>query len=152
MFVPAVSASSEHSLYSGKEINKPPADEISYIVLPPGEILPDSDDPLISSQSTGSVTKGQLRYSYLTLGSNVNSLEMDLNWRSTSNSLSLKIMDPRGSNVGTYLDSADGIKDGRIHLIIRSSSGYLVPGKWTFTIKGESVSGTLRYTFDLYTH
>ncbi len=82
----------------------------------------------------------------------MNFLEVDLNWGDTSDSLTLTIYTPSGSKLGTYRDSSDGSTNGRIHLNIDPSQGYVQQGTWKFNVYGESVSGTEDYTFNVYQH
>ncbi|HII00406.1 TPA: hypothetical protein HA351_01715, partial [Methanosarcinaceae archaeon] len=82
----------------------------------------------------------------------VNYLEVDLNWGDTSDSLTLSISTPSGSNLGTYHDNSDGTVNGRIHLSIDPAQGYVEQGTWKFKVYGESVSGTEEYTFNVYQH
>ena len=89
----------------------------------------------------------------MSVGSGVNYLEVDLNWGDTGDSLTLKIYNPSGTQVGgTYRDSSDGSVNGRIHLNITPSSGYVQQGSWKFKVYGESVSGSESYTFNVYQH
>ncbi|MDI9395252.1 MAG: hypothetical protein QM426_07475 [Euryarchaeota archaeon] len=86
------------------------------------------------------------------VGSGVNYLEVDLNWEDTSDSLTLSVYTPSGNKIGTYRDSSDGSTNGRIHLIIDPSQGYVQQGTWKFKVYGESVSGTEDYTFSFAMH
>lgn len=152
MLVPVVSASQGHARDSGKEVNND-ATAISYSILPAGGSSPDTGDTRIYPLSTSSISKGATKTSSLKIGSAVHSIEVDLTWRGSGNSLSIKIADPSNNNLGTYYDSADGKVDQRIHLLIYPPTGtaYMKQGTWIFTIKGESVSGTIYYTATFYT-
>lgn len=150
--VPAVSASHVNAGNSGKEVNKPTA-EISYIVLPAEGSSIDNGDSRIYPLSTMSIATGVTRRTSLSIGSKVNSIEEDLKWVGSSNSLSLNIADPSNTNLGTYYDNSDGKIDQRIHLFIYPSKGttYIKQGTWIFTTKGESVSGTINFSIIFYT-
>jgi hypothetical protein len=151
--VPAVTATPEHAVYSAKDVNKP-TDKTSYSIVPAAEeSSPNTGNPRVSSQTVGTAYKGKSYNSYINIGP-VNWLEVDLKWGVASNSLSLTIYNPSGSNLGTYYDSSDGKIDGRIHIAIYPSSRYLDQGRWTFTTKGVTVSGTKgqSYTLYFYTH
>lgn len=104
------------------------------------------------SKAIYTISNGQTRYYYLNVGSAVNWLEVDLNWGNTANTLSLNILNPSRSNLGTYFDNADGKIDGRIHLSIYPSGTYIPQGQWVFKVKGDSVSGTQQFTIMFYTH
>lgn len=149
--VPAVSASPVNAGNSGKEVNKPTA-EISYIVLPAEGSSLDNGDPRIYPLTTVGISQGGSRKTYLPIGPKVNSIEVDLKWPA-GNILSLNILDPKNVNLGTYYDNADGRTDQRIHLFIYPSKGttYITQGTWTFTVKGESVSGTISFSIMCYT-
>ena len=82
----------------------------------------------------------------------MNYLEVDLNWGDTSDSLTLSIYTPSGSNLGTYRDNYDESVNGMIRLNIDPSQGYVQQGTWSFKVYGESVSGTQSYTFNVYQH
>lgn len=147
--VPAVSAG---QVYPDKEIigDKP---KISYIVSPAGEYTLNTDNSHVYSAATYKIEAGTTKYhSSPYLGSEIHWLEVDLRWGVSSNSLALKIYSPSNSILGTYHDNSDGKIDGRIHLSIYPSTGYIEQGKWQFKLYGESVSGTQRYTFNLYGH
>jgi hypothetical protein len=100
------------------------------------------------------ISTGQTRNFNLNAGSGVNCIEVSLNWGVPANSLSLTIYNPARKNLGTYFDNADGIIDGKIHLSIYPDPGVknIATGRWVFTVKGESVSGTQNFTIDFYTH
>lgn len=152
VLIPAVSATNVTAASSGKEVNKPTA-EIGYIVLPAEGSSLDNVDSRIYPLSTMSISKGVTRRTSLPIGSKVNSIEVDLKWAGSSNSLSLNIADPSNLNLGTYYDSADGIIDQRIHLFIYPPvrTTYIKQGTWIFTVKGESVSGTINFSIIFYT-
>lgn len=127
--------------------------ERSYTVSPAGESAINTDDSRIYSQATYKIEKGATKYhSSPNLGSGIHWLEVDLRWGVSSNSLALVIYSPSNNILGTYHDNSDGKIDGRIHLSIYPSTGYIEPGKWKFKIDGESISGTQSYTFNLYGH
>lgn len=149
--VPAVSAGQGHDLYTGKNVNKDTT-EISYIILPAEESSPIDSSPVTNSQSSTTLRQGQVYYSKLNINTVVKWLEVDLYWGVTANSLSLNVKNPKGVNLGTYKDSADGKTDGRIHISIYPSTGYVEKGTWVFTVKGDSVSGTQNYRLIFYTH
>jgi hypothetical protein len=153
MLVPAVSAGQGQAVYSGKDV-KNPTDAVTYSIVPAGESSPSTGDPRVPLLTTGTLKQGVSYASYLNIGSGIHWLETDLNWGVTSNSLSITIYNPSNNNLGTYSDSSDGKLDGRIHMSIYPSSGYLAQGRWTFTVKGVKVSGTTgqKYTLNFYTH
>lgn len=149
LVVPVVSAEQEHIVNLADKDNpvSDKKDKIEYIVSP------STDDSGFSIQSTQSITQGQTINHYVSVGSGVNYLEVNLNWGDTSDSLTLKIYNPSGTQVGgTYRDSSDGSVNGRIHLNIDPSQGYVQQGSWKFKVYGESVSGTQSYTFNIYQH
>jgi hypothetical protein len=149
--VPVISTGYGQVYHDKSDIGAKP--EISYIVSPAGENAINTDDSRIYSQATYKIEEGTTKYhSSPSLGSGIHWLEVDLRWRVPSNSMALMIYSPSNNILGTYHDNSDGKTDGRIHLSIYPSTGYIEQGKWKFTINGESVSGTQSYTFNLYGH
>jgi hypothetical protein len=152
LLIPAVSAS-KGNVYQNNEA-KTVANEISYDIFPAEGSPSGTDDSYIYPQSTGSVKRGTCAYSYINLGTGVKSLEVNLEWLVLGNSLSLNIKSPSGKDIGTYFDCYDKKIDGKIHLFVYPTTGYMEQGLWMFTIKGESVSGTTSqsYRITFYTH
>lgn len=145
----------DHEVNSTSTKKKNNAEE--YIVRPCKDNARSTDENRSDSpkaRAIYSISKGQTRYYSVNVGAGVKWLEVTLNWGVTTNSLSLTIYNPSGNNLGTYFDKADGIIDGKIHLSIYPNQGqaYMAQGKWVFTVKGESVSGTQNYTIIFYTH
>jgi hypothetical protein len=135
------------------------ADEKNYIVKPLTEnslITKNSlsTGNLISSLAATSyyISQGQTKVHTSNIGPGINWLEVDLNWGVTSNSLALTVYSPSGANLGTYRDNSDGSVNGRIRLGIYPSQGYIEQGAWMFKVYGESVSGSQRYTINVYGH
>ena len=110
------------------------------------------ENSISSLRSTQSISQGQTITHNVNVGSGVNYLEVDLNWGDTSDSLNLSVYTPSGSKLGTYLDNSDGSVNGRIHINIDPSQGYVQQGTWKFNVYGESVSGTQSYTFGVALH
>ena len=82
---------------------------------------------------SNSIREGQTMYYYSDVESGANYLEVDLDWGDSTDSLSLTIYAPDGSNTRTYYDADDETVDGRIHLdIVPNQGGYLEPGRWRF--------------------
>ncbi|MCC4771340.1 hypothetical protein FXV91_14565 [Methanosarcina sp. DH2] len=148
MAVPTVSAEEEHAENSVTEDSLASAGK-DYIVSPWIENLSDTEDSVFSLRSTQYIIQGQTVTHKINAGSEVSSLEVDLNWGGTSDSLTLNVYTPSGSKVGTYRDNSDGSVNGRIRLNIDPSQGYVEQGTWMFKVYGESVSGTEDYTFNV---
>ena len=75
-----------------------------------------------------------------------------MNWGDTTDSLSLTIYTPGGSNLGTFYDIDDGVIDGRIHLGIDPNQGYVESGEWKYKVYGASVIETEGYSFNVGQH
>lgn len=153
LVVPVALADEEHKVNSADKDNpvSDKKDKIEYIVSP-SEDSSDTEDP-VSIESTQYISQGQTKTHYVSAGSGVNYLEVDLNWGDTGDSLTLKIYTPSDTQIGgTYRDNSDGSVNGRIHLNIDPSQGYVQQGTWKFKVYGESVSGTESYTFNVYQH
>lgn len=100
----------------------------------------------VASRYSGTIQQGQwIWYSkYLFMG--VRQLPVDLNWGSSSDSLTLTVSAP-DATLGPYRDGDDGRIDGRIYLVVSKSSG-LTPGTWYFGVFGERVAGARSFTFN----
>jgi len=151
MAATVVSAEEEQAINSGSEVTSASTGK-DYIVNPWTENSFDEESYISSLRSTQYISQGQTINHYVSVGSGVNFLEVDLNWGDTSDSLALTIYSPSGTSLGTYHDSSDGSVNGRIHMNINPSSGYIQQGSWRFKVYGESVSGTEDYSFNLYQH
>ena len=151
MAVPVVSAEKEYAVtFDKKDILDTTGKD--YIVSPSTENSFDTESFIFPQRSTQSISQGQTITHNVNVGSGVNYLEADLNWGDTSDSLTLSVYTPSGSKIGTYRDSSDGSVNGRIHLNIDPSQGYVQQGTWSFKVYGESVSGTQSYTLNVYQH
>jgi len=62
-------------------------------------------------------------------------LNVDLNWGNSANSLQLTIYSPDNHVFGPYYDSDDGIIDGRINLDIYNPNG-IAQGTWSYNVYG----------------
>jgi hypothetical protein len=150
LIVPLVSAKGDAT----KSGSKPAVDATDgeYIVSP------SIDDSLIAANSVSSllsatyIKSGQTVPYSVYVGSGVKYLEVDLNWGDKNDKVTLSTYTPSGSKLGTYSDSSDGSVNGRIHLNIYPSTGYIKQGSWMFKVYGGSVSGTEDYTFNVYKH
>jgi hypothetical protein len=151
MAVPAASAEEAYAENSDTKVTLDSAGN-DYVVSPSTENSSDTENSISLLRSTQYITQGQTITHNVNVGSGVNYLEVDLNWGDTSDSLTLTIYTPSGSKLGTYRDSSDGSTNGRIHLNIDPSQGYVQQGTWKFNVYGESVSGTEDYTFNVYQH
>lgn len=149
--VPTVSAENGYAENSKNKVVLDSTDK-NYIVSPWIENSFDTENSVCSLRSTKSISQGQTITHYMSVGSGVNYLEVDLNWGDTSDSLTLSISTPSGRNLGTLRDNSDGSVNGRIHLNIDPSQGYAEQGTWKFKVYGESVSGTEDYTFNVALH
>ncbi len=149
--VPAVSAKEAYAENSNTNVILD-SDGKDYIVSPSTENSFDTESFIFPQRSTQSISQGQTITHNVNVGSGVNYLEVDLNWGDTSDSLTLSVYTPSGSKIGTYRDSSDGSVNGRIHLNIDPSQGYVQQGTWSFKVYGESVSGTQSYTLNVYQH
>lgn len=148
--VPAVSA--EEYAENSDTGDAPASAGIEYIVNPWVENSSDMEDSAFSILSTQYITQGQTKTHYVSVGSGINYLEVDLNWGDTSDFLTLSVYTSSGSKIGTYRDNYDGSMNGRIHFSIDPSQGYVQQGTWMFKVYGESVSGTEDYTFNVALH
>lgn len=112
-----------------------------YIVTPSKDT--DNLFPLLRASAT--ITQGQTNWHYKSVSSYITTMNVNLNWGNTDNSLRLTIYTPDGYTLGPYYDSADGSVDGRIGLTITNPNG-IARGTWSYCVYGYSVSGTQSYT------
>jgi len=91
------------------------------------------------------ITQGETNWHSKYVSSSITTLDVDLNWGDSSDSLKLTIYTPDGYTLGPYYDSADGSINGRIDLDIKNSNG-IATGTWNYRVYGQSVSGTETYT------
>ncbi len=92
-----------------------------------------------------SITQGQTNWAEQQVSSNINTLNVDLDWGDPANSLQLTIYSPDGYVFGPYYDSSDGVIDGRINLYIENTNG-ITEGTWLYEIYGYHVTGTQSYS------
>jgi len=90
------------------------------------------------------IAQGETNWHNKTVSTNINTLNVDLNWGDTTDSLRLKIHSPEGYVLGPYFDNADGAVDGRINLDIYNPDG-IAKGTWRYEVYGYSVVGTEDY-------
>jgi hypothetical protein len=90
------------------------------------------------------ITQGETNWHSKIVSTNINTLNVDLNWGDTTDSLRLRIYTPDGYVLGPYFDNADGAVDGRINLEI-SNPGGIAKGTWRYEVYGHSVVGTEDY-------
>jgi hypothetical protein len=90
------------------------------------------------------ISQGETNWHSKIVSTNINTLNVDLNWGDTTDSLRLKIYTPDGYVLGPYFDNADGPIDGRINLDIYNPYG-IAKGTWRYEVYGYSVVGTEDY-------
>lgn len=101
-------------------------------------------NPMSIKSVYSSITQGVTNWHSKTVSTSITSLNVDLNWGYSSNSLRLKIYSPDGYVFGPYYDNYDGANDGRINLNIINSNG-IAKGTWYYEVYGYSVTGTQGY-------
>lgn len=150
VLIPAVSAGYVNAASSGKDKT---TSGTNYNILPAGGSSLDDGNLRIYPLSTLTISTGVTKRTTLNIGSKVKSIEVDLKWAGSKNTLSLNILDPKGANLGTYYDGIDGKIDQRIHILVYPPSGttYITQGAWIFSVKGDSVVGTIYPTIMFYT-
>ena len=90
------------------------------------------------------ITQGETNWHSKIVSTNINTLNVDLNWGDKTDSLRLRIYTPDGYVLGPYFDNADGHIDGRINLDIYNPDG-IAKGTWRYEVYGHSVVGTEDY-------
>ncbi|HNX18087.1 MAG TPA: peptidase domain-containing protein [Methanoregula sp.] len=112
------------------------------------QVQPAQDEgmtPMSIQTIYSTITQGTTNRHAKVVSSYITTLNVDLNWGKTTNSLQLKIYSPDGYTFGPYYDNADGSINGRINLDITNSNG-IAQGTWYYEVYGYSVSGTQAYT------
>ncbi|MEA1906065.1 MAG: peptidase domain-containing protein [Euryarchaeota archaeon] len=92
------------------------------------------------------ITQGDTNWHSKIVSTNINTLNVDLNWGDPTDSLRLTVYAPDGHPVfGPYFDDDfGGIDDGRINLSISNPNG-IAKGTWRYEVYGHSVLGTEDY-------
>ncbi len=111
-----------------------------YIVKPGNST--DGEPPIDSVYAT--ITQGKTNWHTKEVTTFITTLNVDLNWGNSGNSLRLTIYSPDGYVFGPYFDNADGVINGRINLNINNPNG-IARGTWYYEVYGYSVSGTEDY-------
>ena len=90
------------------------------------------------------ISQGETNWHSKIVSTNINTLNVDLNWGDTTDSLRLRIYTPDDYMLGPYFDNADGAVDGRINIDIYNPDG-IAQGTWRYEVYGHSVVGTEDY-------
>ena len=90
------------------------------------------------------ITQGETNWHSKIVSTNINTLNVDLDWGDLTDSLRLKIYTPDGYVLGPYFDDDDGATDGEIDLDIYNPNG-IAKGTWRYEVYGYSVVGTENY-------
>lgn len=109
-------------------------------------------EPNLATKLVDTISQGETNRHSVSVGSRVNSLEVYLNWYTTSDALSLTIYTPSWTNIGTFYDSDDGQTDGKIHIDISPGGSYVDSGTWSFDVYGYQVSSSRSYQFTVEQH
>ena len=105
--------------------------------------------PDAMSRAYYSITEGQTRWHSKFVVQGTSSLDVEVDWTSPDNALTLTIYTPGSGPVfGPYHDGSDGMLDARIRLRVSNPGTY--PGTWQFKVYGEDVYGTENYYFNSY--
>jgi hypothetical protein len=91
------------------------------------------------------ITQGKTNWHTKEVSTFITTLNVDLDWGNSGNSLRLTIYSPDGYVFGPYFDNADGVINGRINLNINNPNG-IAKGTWYYEVYGYSVSGTEDYS------
>jgi len=110
-------------------------------ILKPGNST-EEEPPIDSVYAT--ITQGNTNWHTKDVTTFITTLNVDLNWGNSGNSLRLKIYSPDGYVFGPYFDNADGVINGRINLNINNPNG-IAKGTWYYEVYGYSVSRTEDY-------
>ncbi|MDE2518304.1 MAG: hypothetical protein O0X93_03000 [Methanocorpusculum sp.] len=105
------------------------------------------------SSLTGAIVSGQTKtYTYV-VPSGDTQMDVQLSWKSSSNSLALSLTSPSGRTYGEYNDNYESsTPNARIPVHLEASSGTLPSGTWTISVIGKSVSGSESFTLVVNTY
>ena len=109
-------------------------------------------EPNVATRLVDTISQDETNRHSFSVGSGVKTIEVYLNWYSTSDSLSLTVYTPSGTNIGTFYDNSDGWTDGKIHIDITPGGGYVESGTWYFDVYGERVASSRSYQFTAEGH
>ena len=112
-----------------------------YIVKPGNST--DGESAIASVYAT--ITQSNTNWHTKDVATFITSLNVDLNWGNSGNSLRLTIYSPDGYVFGPYFDIDDGSINGRINRYINNPNG-IAKGTWYYEVYGYSVSGTQSYS------
>jgi hypothetical protein len=105
----------------------------------------DTSEDIGIQQVYTTITQGKTNWHTKDVTTFITTLNVDLNWGNSGNSLRLTIYSPDGYVFGPYFDNADGVINGRINLNIRNPNG-IARGTWYYEVYGYSVVGTQSYS------
>ncbi|MDI3486552.1 MAG: hypothetical protein PWQ51_2456 [Methanolobus sp.] len=110
------------------------------------EAVSSGSDGGIGILSVGyTITQGETNWHYKYVNTFTDSMNVNLNWGDTSDSLKLYIYNPDNDCVGVFYDSSDGSINGRINIYIENENG-IEQGTWRYRVYGYSVTGTEDYS------
>jgi len=117
------------------------ADNGGYVVSPAKSV--NGNAGILTIYDT--IKQGETDWHYTIISDYYMTLNVDLNWGNSANSLQLTIYSPDNHVFGPYYDSDDGIIDGRINLDIYNPNG-IAQGTWSYNVYGYRVSGVQSYS------
>jgi hypothetical protein len=141
IFLLCVSGASASISETDEEFELISIEDLGYTIVP----AKSSQNEVAMRTVYSTITQGETNIETQNVNSFCDSLEVDLNWGDTSDSLKLTIFDPSYNKVATLYDSADGNVNGRIYVYIKNSNG-VQQGTWRYVVYGYSVSGTEDYS------
>jgi hypothetical protein len=109
----------------------------------------------LGAAASYTIWQGLTRYHYTQINKQTwHKFNPDLSWFTSSASLRLTVISPTGTQYGPWYDSSDGRMDNRIHfneadIPIQIPAGLPV-GSWTSRVYGQTVSGTITYSYNVY--
>ena len=109
-------------------------------------------EPNIATKLVDTISQDETNRHSSYVGSGVTTIEVYLDWNSSSDSLSLTVYTPSRTNIGTFYDNSDGWTDGKIHIDITPGGGYVESGSWSFDVYGEQVASSRSYQFTVENH
>jgi hypothetical protein len=116
-----------------------------YYVLPAVSGHGEMAGGMWALSSSGTITQGEYRWHSRLVNYYTQTLNYNLYWGNTANSLRLRVFTPDGYVLGPFYDSSDGQINGRINIDIYRSGG-VAQGTWYSEVYGHQVTGVQSYT------
>ena len=97
-----------------------------------------------SDEYNDQISQGQTVWHQQDISGNSTTVNVDLKWQKSGDSLRLMIYTPDGHVLGPYYDNYDGTVNGEINLTVSNPDG-VASGSWSFKVTGMNVTSQEGY-------